>query len=112
MLAALEVEAVSLRDEYPESVPDDVFLELLRQNHDVYVTYDHRQRTREAEARAIREAKVTAIWFGPFWGKKDFWQQAKWLVNRWEQIDAFTRNVVPGTCAEIREGGKAMLFKL
>lgn len=112
MLAALEVEAVALRSTFEESIDDAAFLASLKDRHDVYITYDHKQRTRRAEALAIQEAGVTALWFGRFWGKKTFWEQAKWLITRWEKIDAFAGSVVPGTCAEIRENGRAMVFTL
>jgi hypothetical protein len=112
MLAALEVEAVALRDAFPASIDDETFLASLKDTHDVYITYDHKQRSREAEARAIKEAGVTALWIGPFWGKMSFWQQAKWLVARLETIDHFATSVVAGTCAEIKQNGKARTFHL
>lgn len=112
MLSALQVEAVSLRAEFSESVADEDFLRELRSKHDVYMTYDHKQKTRTAEAAAIRESGVTALWFGPFWGKKTFWQQAKWIVTRWELIDRFATSADPGTCAEVKENGKSRAFAL
>jgi len=112
MLAALGKEAEALRSTFQESIADEVFLASLKNTYDVYVTYDHRQKTRVAEARAIAEAKIIAIWIGPFWGKLDFWEQAKWLVTRWEKIESFTSTVTPGTCAEITQNGKAKVFAL
>jgi hypothetical protein len=112
MLSALDVDAVSLRDEFAVQIQDPDFLAQLKSKHDVYLTYDHRQKTRQAEARAIREAGVTALWLGRFWGKKTFWQQAKWLINRWETIQAFATGCVPGTCADIQESGRAKVFTL
>lgn len=112
MLAALEVDAVALRSAFAESVSDVEFLSQLKGQHDVYITYDHRQSSREAEARAIREAGVTAIWLGPFWGKKGRWDQAKWLVTRWKQIENFAGSVVPGTCAVIQENGRSRVFQI
>ncbi len=112
MLTALGKDAEALRSAFHEAIADEKFLASLKNAYDVYVTYDHKQRTRTAEARAITEAGVTAHWFGPFWGKMDFWEQAKWLVTRWEQIDAFASNVTPGTCAEITQKGKARVFTL
>lgn len=108
----MEVDAVHLRDVFPANIDDVEFLPALKGNYDVYITYDHRQRTRLAEARAIKEAGVTALWLGPFWGKKIDWEQAKWLISRWPSIHAFASSVVPGTCAEIKENGKVRVFHL
>lgn len=112
LLAALDVEAVALRMEFSQSVADKTFLATLGQQHDVLITYDHRQRTREAEARAIKEAGVTALWIGPFWSKLQFWQQAKWLITRWEIIDSFANSSVRGTCAVIKQNGRCRPFNL
>lgn len=112
MLAALEIDAPSLRDEFDQGVADTVFLQSLDAQRDVYITYDHRQKIRQAEARAILEAGVTALWLGPFWGKKDFMAQARWLLNKWDKIDSFASSVVQGTCAEIKESGRASVFRL
>lgn len=51
---------------------------------------------------------VAGDWLGPFWRKKIVWEQAKWLISKRPNIEGFTSNVVPGTCAEIRENGRAM----
>ena len=112
MLSALEVDATSLRAEFSESIQDPEFLSALKGKHDVYLTYDHKQKTRESEARAIKEAGLTALWLGRFWGRLVFWEQAKWLINKWERIDAFANSVVPGTCAEIKQNGQAHVFHL
>jgi hypothetical protein len=55
-------------------------------------------------------AKVTALYFGPYWSKKNGWQQAVWLMRRWEVIDGFVRGVERGTIAEIKENGKAHII--
>lgn len=111
-LRALDKDVTHLKREFAENVQDPEFLRELKNRHDVYVTYDHKQRTRLAEAAAIKESGVTALWFGPFWGKMEFWPQAKWIITHWEQIERFAESVVPGTCAEIKQGGRAMVFHL
>ena len=112
MLAVMEVDVVPLRDLVDESIADIDFFQQLDGTRDVWVTYDHKQRTRVDEARALKEAGVTALWLGPFWHNKFGWDQAKWIVARWERIDSFASNVVPGTCAEIKENGRALVFHL
>jgi hypothetical protein len=112
MLSALDKEVTSLRDEFAESVQDREFIAALQGSHDVYITYDHKQKTREAEAAAIKDSGVTALLLGPFWGNLVFWDQAKWLINKWERIEDFAGSVVPGTCAEIKQNGRALVFHL
>jgi len=112
MLAALDRDVEHVSRVFDESISDVEFLSALKGKHDVYITYDHRQKTRQAEAAAIRESGVTALWLGPHWGKKSFWGQAKWLITRWETIEQYARSTVPGTCAEVKENGKSMPFTL
>jgi len=107
MLAALDIEATALRDRYPQNISDIALFEKLRESEEVFVTSDRSQLTRIQEARALKEAGVTAIFFGPYWSKMDQWQQAKWIITRREIIDGFVRGVTRGTCAEIKQNGKA-----
>jgi hypothetical protein len=112
MLCALGEDVTHLSTEFPKEIDDRVFLRRLKGRYDVYLTYDHKQKTRKAEARAIKEAGLTALWFAPFWGGLDFWAQAKWLITRWERIDQFANSAVLGTCAEVRHSGRADVFQL
>jgi hypothetical protein len=112
MLVALEVDAVALRKEFPEAIEDPEFLGKLKDRDYVYITHDHRQKTREAEALAIQEAGITALWLGPFWSGKGFWECAKWLVSHWESIDRFASSAARGTCAEIKHNGRSLPFQL
>lgn len=115
MLAALErFEAVALRDKYPDEIDiDDITrFSRLKGSGYVFVTCDGRQTTREQEAQGLKEAGLTAIWFGPFWSKKGFWDQARWIINRWEKIDGYVKGVSTGTCSEVKENGKSHPFLL
>jgi hypothetical protein len=113
MLAALEEwEVVALRDQYPEDIGDVDLFGKLRGSGFVFITGDRKQRSRQREAAAIKEAGITSLWLGPFWSKKTFMEQAKWIINRWERIDQFAQSVVVGTCAEITEQGKARPFSI
>jgi hypothetical protein len=107
MLAALEVDAVALRDEFPADMDDVTLLGKPRGREVVFVTADRRIRRRQSEARALRECGVTALFFGPFWAKMGFWQQAAWLVAKWPLLDGFARGAARGTCAEVKQNGKS-----
>ena len=77
-----------------------------------FVTSDTHISRRKAEAQALRESKLTAIFFAPFWSNMQFWDQAIWLVKNWPRIESFTSSVTRGTCAEIKQRGKAQPFDL
>ena len=79
-------EAESLREKYPEDIKDVALFPELRNRRDiVFISTDTSQWTREAEARAIKQAGITALYFGPFFmklGMKDL-SQAAWLMKHW-----------------------------
>ena len=113
MLNALEeFEVVALRDIFPEDMDDDIVFQKLRDSGFVFVTSDNRQKTREGEASSLRASGLTALFLGQFWSKKSFWEQAKWIINRWQTIDGYVRGVSPGTCADVKENGKSRPFTL
>jgi hypothetical protein len=111
MLRALDVDVIALRDEFPENISDIELLGRLKDTGYVFITADRRQQTRRQEARAIVDAGLTAIFFGPFWSKMRMWPAAAWLVNKWDAIDSFARNAKVGTCAEFNHNGKFSLFQ-
>ncbi len=113
MLAALEeFEAVALRDRFAPNIEDIPLFEALAGSGFVFITSDGRQRFREAEARALHKSGMIALWLGPFWDKKSFWDQARWIINRWPVVDGYVKGVAPGTCAEVKENEKSRPFSL
>jgi len=111
MLRAIDVEIVALREHFPENIADVELLAKLKDSGYVFITADRRQQTRRQEARAIVDAGLTAVFFGPFWSKMKMWPAAAWLVNKWDAIDSFARNAKVGTCAEFNHNGKFSLFQ-
>jgi hypothetical protein len=111
MLCALGEDVVSLREEYPEGIQDVPLFEKLRGRHLVFVSTDTSQLTREHEARALQRSGNTALYFGPFFEKMTLWDQAIWIVRRWQKIKGFAEGVVPGTVAEIKQNGKSLTYR-
>ena len=105
MLRELGVDAKALRDVFPPNVKDSAFLPQLKGSGWVLVTGDTRIATRPAEAAALKDSGITAIFLGPFWSKMTFWLQARWLVTRWQDIDAYAQSAPSGTCAVFRQRG-------
>jgi hypothetical protein len=112
MLRALGVDSVALREEFPENISDEELFRALGGRDLIFVTGDRRIRTRQIETQALRLAKVTSLFLGPFWGKLNFWQQAAWLVTAWPGIEGFFTPVAKGTCAEIRRNRRIDPFQL
>jgi len=112
MLSALGEDVEALREEYPEDTNDVALFQRLRGRNLVYVSTDTSQMRRQEEARALKEAGVTALFFGPFFQRMKFWDQAIWLVKRWPRIKGFATGVTPGTCAEIKQNGAALVYPL
>lgn len=107
MLHGLGVDCTALRRLYPEDLPDVEIFHRLRGQDVVFITSDTTQLSRQQEVRALKQAKITALFFGRFFPKMRFWDQAAWLVGHWPKIDGFAKGIAPGTCAEIKQNGKA-----
>jgi len=112
MLRALGVDAVALREHLPEDIDDTPLFQQLAGIDCVFVANDMKQLTREGEAAELKKAKITAIYFGPFWSKLKFWDQAVWLITKWPTIEGFVEGVERGTIAEIKRNGKASIYHL
>lgn len=112
MLRALDVDAVALREEYPADIADIDLFRDFRGKKLAFITADTKQATRRQEAKALRECGVTALFLGPFWPKMEQWKQATWLVSKWPRISGFADSVTLGTCADIKQNGKATPFIL
>lgn len=112
MLKALGVDAVALRHVLPEDIKDiQLFAELAGKDI-VFVSENRTQLTRVAEARELKKAGITAIYFEPFWNKLTFWPQAAWLTKNWPAIDGFASVVERGTCASVKQRGRVHIIQL
>lgn len=112
MLRALGVEIVALREEFPQDMSDIALFQELNGRKLAFISTDTNQRTRVQEARALRSAGVTSLFFAPFFQKLQFWDQAAWVVRRWPDIDRFATSMELGVCAEIKQNGNAMIYPL
>lgn len=112
MLRALNVDVVAMRDELPTNSKDTDIFKYLAGTDRIFVSLDRKQLTRICEAHELKIAGINAIYFGPFWGKKQFWDQAAWLVRRWEKIDLTQQGLAKGTVVELKENGNSMPIAL
>ena len=112
MLRALGEDVTALREKFPEDTKDIPLFEQLRGHSVVFVTTNTTQLTRKQEAKALKQSGNTALFLGPFFERLRFWDQAVWLLRQWPRICGFANGVVPGTCAEIKQNGKALIYPL
>ncbi len=112
MLRALGEDVEALRDHFPEDIDDVSLFSQLAGQDLVFLTTDTSQLTRKNEARALKQAKVTALFLGPFFGKMKLWPQASWLVSRWPQIKRAAESLTKGSCAEVKQNGTVSFFSL
>ena len=111
MLRALGEDTHALREDFPQDIEDIPLFTQLHGQKLVLVSTDTSQRTREHEARALKQAGITAIYFGPFFQKMKLWGQAIWLVTKWEKIKGVAENVVMGSVFEIKQNGSALFYR-
>lgn len=114
MLRALGVNVVALREVMPANTKDRDFLGDLKRKYgvDVFISNNTAQRTNEVEARLLKESGVTSPYFNPFWNKLKKWPAARWLINKWENIDNYASSAAPGSCADIQQNGRMRAFNL
>jgi hypothetical protein len=82
MLRALGVDATPLRERFPPDINDVDLFKALSGLEVTIVGPDMRQLTRSHEARELKAAGISAVYFGPFYSKFELWEQAAWLVRR------------------------------
>jgi hypothetical protein len=113
MLRALGEDVESVREKHPEDTDDiSLFSELTGRANLVFISTDTSQKTRKDEARALRQAGISALYFGPFFERLKMWEQAVWIVKHWPKIKGFAEGAAKGTCAEIKQNGRAFVFQL
>ncbi len=112
MLRALGEDVNALREQFPQDIDDVSLFSQLRGPNLVFLSTDTSQLTRTQEARALKQAKITALFLGPFFGKMNLWQQAAWLVAKWPKIRQFSEAVTEGSCAEIKQNGTVSFYPL
>ncbi len=112
MLALADVDAIALRNRFREDIEDEDFLPQLKDSGMVLMTSDRHIKTRNAEALALHEAGITALFFKPFFIKMELRGQAAWLLNNWWRIEEFVAKSRVGTVAEVPARGQIRRISL
>jgi hypothetical protein len=95
-----------IREVYGEDAQDLDFLPKLGREGWILVSKDRRQTRRPAEREARQKARVTALYFGPFFGRIRFWEQAAFVVRYWPALASWAETSTPGTVGIIQQNGK------
>ena len=88
------------------------YLPRLRDTGWILITSDKHILTRRAEAKALKESGVTALFFEAFWSKMDMWRQAAWLTKYWPRIEEFVASHEVGTIAQVQQRGKISVIQI
>lgn len=101
-----EHEVCHLRDRFKPNSPDPEWISQLgREGGWILITGDLRIRRRTAERLALNQARLTSFFMAKGFaptpneraGNSDwFWEQVKWIVQKWPLIVEQARRVEPG----------------
>ncbi len=105
ILRALKIEAYGVFERFGEGAKDPDWLPKLDPLGDILVTYDKHIRTRPAEASALEQLGISALFFGPWWDGKQLWAQAQWLTMTWQHVHEQAQLLVPGSWVWVRANG-------
>ena len=114
MLKCLDVDSVASREVLPENAKDTEIFDYLRENKPiVFVSCDRRQTRVAEECNLLKEIKVTAVYFEPFWNRRlRLWEQASWLVKHWPTIENWAESSVSGSVGAVKQRGRIEAIKL
>ncbi len=110
VLRMYKVDVRTVRLEFGPDAKDEDFIPLVGQRGWVLISGDKHMRTKPAEAMALKAASVTALFFGPFWQRLGFKEQAAWLLRHWDRIDAQVKDLSPGSSAKVQQNSKVVPY--
>ncbi len=112
MLALAGVDAKALRAVFPENILDVDYLPRLKDSGFILMTSDRHILTRSAEAIALRQSGITALFFKSFFIEMELRPQAAWLLNHWPKIEEFVERSHQGTIGLVPNRGQIKRYPL
>ncbi len=112
MLALAGIDAKALRAEFPENIPDVDYLPRLKDSGFILMTSDRHILTRSAEAIALKQSGITALFFKSFFIEMELRPQAAWLLNHWPKIEEFVKRSHQGTIGLVPHRGQIRRYPL
>ena len=101
-LFALEHEIVSLREKFPQDIPDVDWIKALSQEgHWIIVSGDRRITRNKAEYQAFRNSKLTGFFLSPGLAKTSVIKQTERILALWNPITTIASTVQPGAMYEL-----------
>ena len=111
ILKALDVEAIHLKDEFPENTEDTVWLTHVGARGWVVVTADMAIRHRPAEYAALKATNMTVLFLKSNFLQRNKWGQAEWLIRHWPKIEEQVQRLGRGTIVTVSDRGKLETLK-
>jgi len=106
ILRELDVDALHLKQVFPENTDDVDWIPRAGQEGRIVITADREIRRNTAERAALRQNNVTALFLQRAFLKRTKWPQAEWLIKHWLKIDAQAQKLRQGTTMLISDNGK------
>jgi predicted nuclease of predicted toxin-antitoxin system len=97
ILRELGVDALHLKQVFPEGTDDVDWLPRAGQEAWIVITADREIRRNSVERTALTQNRVTALFLQRSFLKRNKWPQAEWLIKPWLKIDEQAQKLRPGT---------------
>ncbi len=105
-LKCLGVEATHLQEHFPADTEDTVWIPHLRKHGWILITADSKMRKRPAEAIALREENVVAVFLMKEYPSKPKFEQASWIFKHWPAVEKEATHASPGTVLYCNHQGR------
>lgn len=110
ILKLLDVDALHLKEVFPENMQDVDWLPDAGQKGWIVVTVDHAIRRRAADYEVMKRNHVTVLFLKKNFLKRDKWLQAQWFVSNWIKIEQQAQKLNAGDIMEVNDNGKFVPF--
>jgi hypothetical protein len=102
------VSAVHLREEFPASTDDEVWIPQVAERGWIVLTGDLRIRTHKKVKLAFRQARLITFFMQAGYTTKHSHVQVRWVLSHWTQIEQHASTAQPGDCFIVPEERKVV----
>jgi len=98
----------TIAEQFGSGALDPQWIEALGKRKEpwVIVSGDQQIRRRPAESEALRASGRTSFFLAKGFTKQPRWEQVRWLINKWPEIEDMAARVQPGASFEVPKKGK------
>lgn len=100
-----EREVDALRDVYGEDAKDADWIPKAAKDGYAVISVDRAQTKKAPEKAVLRARRITVVYLGPFFAKRNYWRKVEWLVAYWPRIAGWIEASPVGTIGSAQENG-------